>query len=151
MGLKTVIALCAGALMWSGCGVKQYNSKVKKPGEPSVGEIVRAYGPFQAAGLGNGAMAPSTCGSVSGRPCTRARVSVGAPFQFDVNPNDTQGKIAGTTYPAPAVAYGGVAGPSGKGAGRTAALTGVHSDLPAVDNKDLKLIKRQVGSGEHVF
>ena len=136
-----LVVLLAG----SGCGVKQFNAMLA-PNPEHKGRFTQAFGPFHAAGKGDGQMSPTTCGSLGTRPCIRARVNVGVPYQFDVNSNGTQGIVAGTGFGAPG-AYATLAG-----AGKTVATTGPRSpNYPRLENRDLHVIGRQPASGEHVF
>lgn len=129
---RLVILMILFAASGSGCGVRQFNAK--KPAEVTQGKLAAAFGPFHAAGQGNGAMSPSDCGSVSGRPCARARVSVGTPFQFDSNTNDSVPHVTQA------------------GAGKTKVTSGPRAPShPRLENRDLHLIGRQTAPGEHRF
>lgn len=90
-----------------------------------------------------------------GRPCIRARASVGVPYQFDVNSNGAlapppatgQGPVApgGTVYGPAGVPYttfarAGYVAPSGGG-----------PQSSIFGNKDLSLMAGQVQGGEFVF
>lgn len=113
---------------------------------PAVGQKFTGYGPFLASGQGGESMSPSNCGaSLTGRPCIRARASVGVPYHFDVNSN--QPTVEGPP---------GVYAPSGApfttyaGAGYVApSPTGPQSSI--FGNKDLSLMAGQTQEGTHVF
>ncbi len=139
------MAVCAAAASQSGCGVRQFNARMPPPAE---GRQFTAYGPFLASGQGGESMSPSSCGtSVTGRPCMRARASIGVPYQFDVNTNVRQGPVAsgGTTYASPPAPYTTVAGPGYVGP----SVGGPESSI--FGNKDLSLMAGQVAAGNHVF
>lgn len=130
----------------AGCGVRQFGAKtmVTKPPVPAK---VAAFGPFYSAGQGSGSMSASSCGT-GNHPCARARASVGMPYQYDVNPNSLQGPItAGTGYGAPTPYNGGLAGPEGKGAGRTQTA----ANRPRMENRDLHLMKKQTAADDQHF
>ncbi|OFZ83020.1 MAG: hypothetical protein A2583_13240 [Bdellovibrionales bacterium RIFOXYD1_FULL_53_11] len=116
------------------CGVKQYNAEVPVP---PVSKMTRAYGPFSASGQVEATMSTASCNSAVGRPCVRARASVGTPYFYDVNSNDSMGNIDGTTYPA--------AGPYTTVAGAGKTMVTVGTKQTRAENRDLYLLHKQVG------
>ncbi len=140
------LALAALLVTASACGVKQNNSRLKKPGT-SEGSLMSIFGPFYSSSQGGDSVTtnPATCGSAS-RPCIKMRASVGLPYQFDVNKNSQQGPlVAGTTYPAAPNPYTVQI----SGAGKVKPTVSVRSDQPQLENKDLKMMQRQTASGEY--
>lgn len=116
--LKRLLVIGVGYFALTGCGVRQFNAK--NPTTTSTPRLTAGYGPFYASGQGSGAMSTATCGSLAGRPCARARVSVGMPFQYDTN-NSTSGAV-GTV--GGAVTDPGPAGPLASSAAGTTTYTG---------------------------
>lgn len=151
-----MLALFAIAVAAPACGAKQYNDGKKgktvttvqpTPNPKSTGRVVAAYGPFHAGGQRGEAMVTAACGSLTGRPCVRARATVGMPYQYDVNSNSVVGIVAATGFPAPGAAYVTQAG-----AGKTTVAAGPRvPQAPRMENRDLHIMKRQAAPGEHRF
>ena len=106
------------------------------------------FGPFYSGSQGDGsATAPGTCGSPT-RPCIKMRGSVGLPYQFDTNTNAMQGPlVVGSTYPAAPNPYAAQV----SGIGKVKPTVSVRADQPQLENKDLKMMKRQTASGDYSF
>lgn len=137
--LQAFAVLTVG-LVFNACGLRQYNGKLRTTSVAST----QVAAPFYAAGQGGNSMSPAACNSLVGRPCIRARASVGMPFHFDVNPNDQNGIVVGTTYPVAPAPYAGVVE-----AGRTLGVGGVQDKKGG--NYDLSIMKRQASSGTYPF
>lgn len=134
------VAVLLVALISQACGLRQFNGRLRNARVAST----EVAAPFYAAGQGGNSMSPATCNTAAARPCIRARASVGVPFHFDVNPNDQNGIIVGTTYPVAPAPYAGTVE-----AGRTLGLGGVQDKKGG--NYDLSIMKRQAGSGTYPF
>jgi hypothetical protein len=142
------LALAAMLLSATACGVKQNNSRIRRS-NPTESRLFAAFGPFYS-GTNDGnnlTTNPATCGSAT-RPCLKMRASVGLPYQFDTNTNSQQGPlVVGTSFPAAPNAYNTqISGP-----GKVKPTVSVRSDQPQLENKDLKLMKRQTASGDYSF
>lgn len=128
------------AMVVESCGLRQFNGRIRN----STAASTNVAAPFYAAGQGGNSMSPATCNSLTGRPCIRARASVGMPFHFDVNPNDQNGIVVGTTYPAAPAPYAGTVE-----AGRTLGVGAVQDKKGG--NYDLSIMKRQATAGNVAF
>lgn len=141
------VALCAAALVQPACGVRQFNARMPPP---AVGQKFTGYGPFLASGQRGESMSPSSCGTSGvGRPCIRARASIGIPYQFDQNsyrqtvegPPGVYSPTGSPPYTYTTAAGAGYVGPT--------MPTGGHAAV--FGNKDLSLMVNQTHGGEHVF
>ena len=143
MRMGTLSIAVAMAFVTSACGVRQFNGRIFRTNGGGGAASEQAHAPFYAAGQGGESMSSAGCNTVSGRPCLRARASIGIPFRFDVNANAKNGVIAGTQYPViadpnigPFFPYGGTTIP-----GKTEATA------TRGGNYDLHLMQRQAGTG----
>ncbi len=125
-------------VLTASCGVRQFNGRIFRS-TSNAGPDTQAHAPFYAAGQGGNSMSTATCNSGVGRPCLRARASVGMPFHFDVNTNNDNGAIVvGTQYPPAPSAY-----PFG-----TSSIPGTsEATATRAGNYDLNLMQKQVGPG----
>lgn len=135
-----ILILFLGLSTFEACGLRQYNGRIRRTGTATHDLAA----PFYAAGQGGNSMSPSTCNSAVSRPCIRARASVGMPYHFDVNANDQNGIVLGTTYPVAPAPYAGTVE-----AGRTLGV-GISQDKKG-GNYDLSIMKRQTATGTYSF
>ena len=77
------------------------------PIQPSY--LLSNYGPHYASGQDGEALGTAACSTGSGRPCLRARASLGTPYTFDANTSDGAAVIGGgpPTNPTSTVAGAG--------------------------------------------
>lgn len=124
----------------SACGVRQFNSQL--PPDKTESRLLTAYGPFYASGQNGEALTTPDCQSRSGRPCTRARASLGLNYQFDSNSVDGAFGEAGALGASITVA----------GAGKTTVSDGVNGpDFPRIENRDLYMMQQQAAEGDYPF
>ena len=138
-----------------GCGVRQFNADPaggasRGPSSPTGGEtLFNSYGPHYASGQEGQLVAvanPATgCRSSAGRPCVRARASIGVPYQFDQN-------SAADRHPDNGGAGGAGALVTTAGAGKTTVSAGPNApNHPRMENRDLHIMQRQAAPGEERF
>ena len=141
--LNSAYWVVVGASLWFaiGCGVKQYNTELPEETAPTK-RYTKMFGPFWAAGQEGHALSAPTCRSGSGRPCIRARASVGLPYHFDTNTIDGVSATNDGSPPTPGTNYTTVAG-----AGKTQSPSGGGR----LENKDLHTIQKQPGAAPYSF
>jgi len=150
--LLTMAALGALAITGAGCGVRQFNGKIRNTANPPQHTL---DAPFYAAGqVGSSAQTPvnqmsptggaASCSSGVGRPCARMRASVGVPMQFDVNPNISRGISTDPLIGHAAGPYAGTAQahPTKGVAGRVNSGAGGTRHDSELQNRDLKIMDR---------
>lgn len=107
--LVLLISLVCSMAISAGCGVRQYNAKSKRgvklrlrhehsvnlSSSPAPSPNTGALYSISSSQSGDYMSVPSPgVGCLGGaRPCLAARGSVGFPYQFDMNSNDTQGPV----------------------------------------------------------
>ena len=142
---KILIAtlLIANLTLACGPGTNPGNRKKKTPGpEPTttpgvVSTIMKLFAPLWSSGqTGATAATPASCASLAGRPCAKAKASIGSPYQFDTNTTDGA-SIAGGVPTNPKV--------TAAGAGKTSVASGrlpVGPNFPVAGSANLKSLQQ---------